>query len=73
MKQRTKILLVLVVLSGACLIGIRKQSQSPVSELALANMEALAGGEGGSWVYCFGSGIVDCYGDKVELKVTGLR
>jgi hypothetical protein len=43
------------------------------SEMALANIEALAGGEGIGNGYCFGSGSVDCYGYKVEMKITGLR
>jgi hypothetical protein len=50
-----------------------RQQKVHFSEMALSNIEALADGEGDGYTYCFGSGTVECFGVKVELKITGLR
>ena len=40
--------------------------------LVLDNIEALAYGEHGDRVNCYGDGSVDCDGDWVEMRITGL-
>lgn len=56
------------VIATCCLYS---QGDKNVTDLASSNIEALANGEGpGVPVMCLGRGSVECYGDKVEIKVT---
>lgn len=40
--------------------------------LFLKNIEALAQGEGMQDIVCLGEGTIDCFGDKVWMKITDL-
>lgn len=47
------------------------QDDRNVTDLVSSNIEALANEEGPmGGVLCLDSGSIDCYGDKVEMKVT---
>lgn len=58
-----------------CLGGIyflNTPDTTVTSRLAFENIEALAEGEGSGENYkCYGTGSIDCYGRKVEEKITG--
>lgn len=61
----------------ACMVAatcsLYTQGDKNVADLVSSNIEALANEEGpGGSVMCLGRGSVDCYGDKVEIKVTRL-
>lgn len=69
-----------IILKGtviiACIAGayyLYTGQSSNVTNLALANIEALASGESGGNFHCFGSGSVDCLGQKVDMKIGGFR
>lgn len=53
----------------ASLYCFQKKENRTLKNLALANIEALAAGEGGGTT-CIGSGSIDCYGYKVDYKAT---
>ncbi|RHJ92980.1 NVEALA domain-containing protein [Parabacteroides bouchesdurhonensis] len=48
-----------------------QQKNKALNEITFSNVEALAGGEGGSGTHCVGSGNVECMGYNVEYKITG--
>lgn len=57
-----------------CLGGIylfKTSDTTIVNQLAFENIEALAGGEDGENVICYGDGSIDCHGHKVEKMITG--
>lgn len=69
-----------VILKGtviiACIAGaycLYTDQSSNVTNLALANIEALASGENNGHYHCFGDGSIDCFGFKVEMKVDASR
>lgn len=71
MKKKLKIVgFIVCLISGLCFWTNQKND---LPSLLLDNIEALAYGEHGDGVYCYGDGSIDCYGDKVEMKITGLR
>lgn len=63
-----------VFLLGGIYFCLSSDSEkSLLNNLALKNIEALAGGEGSNENYdCIGSGDVDCHGYKVARAYTGL-
>jgi hypothetical protein len=74
MKHITKLVWVFCgLLTGVPYFALRASHVPQMTDLAFENVEALAQGENGSLVVCFGFGEVDCYGAKVEVKYTGLR
>lgn len=48
------------------------ENEKPVSDLALANVEALASGESGNFM-CLSNGDVECNGYRVKMKFENLR
>lgn len=50
-----------------------QQKDQKLNDLVQQNIEALASGEGSSSTFCYGIGSVDCLGNKVEMKFTGVR
>lgn len=69
MKATNKIKVAAIV---ACLTGgyflYTGNSGDKMNDLALVNIEALAGGEGSGY-YCFGSGSVECHGHYVKSMI----
>lgn len=63
---KTAFLLVAIV----GLYCFQKKDNNTIKNLALANIEALAAGEGGG-TFCAGSGSIDCRGYKVEYYASG--
>ena len=61
-----------VVALVAFLVGkSAKPENKPVNDVMVKNVEALASAvESGSVVKCYGSGKVDCVGNKVYYKLT---
>lgn len=67
-------------IASLCLLGgiyyhSTQLHQNVLNDLAFENMEALASSEDdpdGNYL-CFGWGDIDCYGEKVARKTTGLR
>lgn len=50
------------------------QKNNGFNDLVIKNIEALAEDEYHEEdVYCYGTGSIDCYGDKVEMKIEGYR
>lgn len=61
------------LLGGAYFYLSSDSEKSLLNDLALKNMDALAGGEGsGSNYDCFGSGDINCHGHKVARAYEGL-
>lgn len=56
-------------ITGAVYFTSHKE-KSQVNDLLLSNIEALADGESGSALRCFGYGSVDCQGYKVKWKMS---
>lgn len=71
MKNRLKLVGFFLCLVAS--IYFWNNQKNELSSLALENIEALAAGEGGNGVICYGYGSVDCYGDWVEMKIEGLK
>lgn len=70
MKSKLKLIgLVVCLIVGFC-FWTNQKNDLPV--LVLENIEALAYGEHGDGAYCYGDGSIDCDGDWVEMKITGL-
>lgn len=46
------------------------KNQVSISLERLDNVEALASGESGGVLFCYGTGCVDCYGEKVKYTMT---
>lgn len=72
-KNLLKGIAVIAICSGS-LYFFRQQTENekPVSDLALANVEALASGESGNF-RCLGHGDVECYGYRVRMRFDNLR
>ena len=71
--MKKKVLLIVIAL-GSIYGASRYFGTETVSDLAFQNVEALAQGEGGfpENFYCLNAGDIDCYGVKVDYKMTGL-
>jgi len=71
MKKNIKVTLILI-----CMIGffyLSKTNKTTISNVALANIEALAEGEDTGNYICLGSGNVDCNGYKVHTAIRKLK
>jgi hypothetical protein len=73
MEKGFKVALVIVSLVGLSSFFYLSTTKKAVSNVALANIEALAGGEDIGNYVCFETGNVDCNGHKVKVAVIGLR
>ena len=72
-KNLLKGIAVMAICSGSIyLYQQQAENEKSVSDLALANVEALASGEGGNF-RCLGYGDVECYGYRVRMKFENLR
>lgn len=71
MKTKVKVFIVIVAIFLISIIN--KRGGVEFTDLVFNNIEALANTEGEGEFFCFGTGSIDCYGDKVEIKYTGLR
>jgi hypothetical protein len=70
-KNILKVTVALVCMGGMYLFTRSSQSQ-PLTDLAKANIEALAQGEESNGNYkCYGSGNVECNGLFVQYKISG--
>jgi hypothetical protein len=61
------VILLMGIIGGLSLFSGKEKKE--MTELAIHNVEALAGGEGGSPAYCYGTGSIDCYSFKVAIRV----
>lgn len=66
-----KTAIVLSSLMVTCYLYTQKENQG--SKLTSSNIEALANGENIEHTLCFGSGSVDCAGEKVEYTIEDFR
>ena len=72
-RLKLKIAMVAVVAAVAGYVTYQNQAKEiGMSELALANVEALASGESGNF-RCLGHGDVECYGYRVRMRFDNLR
>lgn len=70
-KEMLKITVVLIIMGGMYLFTRSSQSY-PLTDLAKANIEALAQGEQSNDNYrCYGIGDIECYGSFVQYKISG--
>ncbi|GGJ96663.1 NVEALA domain-containing protein [Parabacteroides faecis] len=70
MKNKLKLVGFMVCLIAGFYFWSNQKNELPA--LVLDNIEALAYGEHGDRVNCYGDGSVDCDGDWVEMRITGL-
>lgn len=70
MKNKLKLAGVIACLIAGICFGTNQKSELPA--LVLENIEALAYGEHGDGVNCYGDGSIDCAGDWVKVKISGL-
>lgn len=70
MKKKLKLVGFATCLIAGCYFGSTPKNDLP--SLLLENVEALAYGEHEDRAYCYGDGSVDCDGDWVEMRITGL-
>lgn len=70
MKKKLKLVGFTFCLVAGIYLGSNQNNE--ISTLVLDNIEALAYGEHGGIVRCYGDGSVDCHGYWVEMKITGL-
>jgi len=70
MKNKLKLVGFIVCLIACFYFWSNQKNELPA--LVLDNIEALAYGEHGDRVKCYGDGSVDCDGDWVEMRITGL-
>lgn len=70
MKNKLKLVGFMVCLIAGFYFWSNQKNELPT--LVLDNIEALAYGEHGDRVNCYGDGSVDCDGDWVEMRITGL-
>lgn len=70
MKKKLKLIGFVVCLVAGCCFWANQKNDLPV--LLLENIEALANGEHGDRVKCYGDGSLECAGYWVEMKITGL-
>lgn len=76
MTKQKKIQVLVGIILCALTLGYIHQNKSKevvLSSLSLENIEALAHGEVDENYHCYGYGEIDCYGAKVELKISGFR
>lgn len=71
-KKLLKTLVVITVCVGSIYLYQQAEKEVTVSDLTLANVEALASGESGNFK-CLGYGDIDCYGYKVQVRFDNLR
>lgn len=70
MKNKLKLIgFIVCLISGIC-FWTNQNKEIPF--LLLENVEALAYGEHGNRVYCYGYGSVDCGGEWYEMRIEGL-
>ncbi|KKB54445.1 hypothetical protein HMPREF1212_00158 [Parabacteroides sp. HGS0025] len=70
MKNKLKFVgLIVCLIAGFCFWANQKNELCP---LVLENIEALANGEHGDRVNCYGDGSVECLGGWAEMKISGL-
>ena len=70
MKNKLKLVgLIVCLIAGFCFWANQKNELCP---LVLENIEALANGEHGDRVNCYGDGSVECLGGWAEMKISGL-
>lgn len=70
MKNKLKLVGVIVCLVASICFWTNQKNELPA--LVLENIEALAYGEHGDRVKCYGDGSIDCAGDWVEMRIEGL-
>lgn len=70
MKNKLKLAGVIVCLIIGICFWSNQKNELPA--LVLENIEALAYGEHGSGVNCYGDGSVECLGGWAEMKISGL-
>mgnify|MGYP002537882475 CR=1 FL=1 len=70
MKNKLKLVGVIVCLIAGICFWTNQKNELPA--LILENIEALAYGENGNGANCYGDGSIDCAGDWVEVKISGL-
>ncbi len=70
MGKKLKLVGVVVCLIAGTYFWTHQRNELPT--LLLENVEALAYGEQGNGVNCYGDGSVECAGDWVEMRIEGL-
>ena len=71
-KTILKLPLVICLITASCYLYLQKDND--LNNLVIKNIEALAEDEYYEEdYYYYGIGSVDCYGDKVEMKIEGYR
>ncbi len=70
MKNKLKLAGFIVCLIAGLCFWINQNNELSIS--VLENIEALANGEHGSGVNCYGDGSVECLGGWAEMKIEGL-
>lgn len=71
-KTILKLTLVICLVVASCYLYLQKDND--LNDVVIKNIEALAEDEYYEEdYYCYGIGSVDCYGDKVEMKIEGYR
>ena len=71
-KTILKLPLVICLITASCYLYLQKDND--LNNLVIKNIEALANNENGQSdknYSCFGTGEIDCYGDKVDTKYEG--
>lgn len=70
MKNKLKLIgFIVCLISGIC-FWTNQNKEIPF--LLLDNVEALAYGEQGSGINCYGDGSIECAGDWYEMRIEGL-
>lgn len=69
MKKKLKLAGLVTCLIAGCYFWSTPKNDLP--SLLLENIEAVAYGEHGDRVNCYGDGSVDCYGHWVEMRIEG--
>lgn len=72
-KKKVSIICLTMIMAGVVFLNLKKNKSATtedISILKLENVEALASGEGGTPVLCYGSGSVDCSGIKVYMTIS---
>jgi hypothetical protein len=67
MKRLIKFLFIVACIVAAWNFIPKKEANIP--DLMLENIEALANGEGSSGTWCFGSGTIECFGQRVDMRI----
>lgn len=69
-KKAIRGLIAIFCLGGVCFIHTSSEDTA-ISHLAFENIEALAHNEGDLNYVCYGTGSIDCHGEKVEKMKSG--